>query len=117
MSVPAAFITVIVIWTTTPLAIKWGASELGPVTALLLRSFIGIAVGMAIVCLLRIEMPWNRKALTSYVAGATGFCSVSTAVASGGVVLTVKLTSCVGIASTKLCHCLAGRVWRKLLIQ
>lgn len=38
MSVPAAFIGVVLIWATTPLAIKWSSEEIGA------REFVGTAV-------------------------------------------------------------------------
>lgn len=73
MSVPAAFIVVTLVWATTPLAIQWGATELGATTALLTRSVIGLTVGLAVVWLRKIEMRWDKRSVISYFAGASGF--------------------------------------------
>lgn len=44
MSLPVAFASVILIWSTTPLAIKWSALGIGFSLAVLLRMLIGAFV-------------------------------------------------------------------------
>jgi len=70
MSVPAAYLAVIAIWSTTPLTIKWsseGSSFIAGVTA---RMLIGTIICLVLVKLLRIAMPWHRQAVQAYVAGS-----------------------------------------------
>lgn len=68
MSVPASFISVILIWSTTPLAIKWSAMDVGFSFAVLLRMAIGTLLCGALLVMLRIRFPLHRRALHSYLA-------------------------------------------------
>jgi len=70
MSVPLAFIGVILIWSTTPLAIKWsgeGSVFLFGVTA---RMVIGASICIVLLRLLNKPLPLNRLAIQVYLAGA-----------------------------------------------
>jgi len=60
-------------WATTPLAIQWGAMEMGGATALLFRSLIGLTLGCSILWARGIGLPRSRRALLSYAAGGSGF--------------------------------------------
>ena len=73
MSVAVAYAIVILVWATTPLGIQWSALELGPITALLIRTLGGLALGLSIIGVLRLPLPLSRRAWTSYVAGGLGF--------------------------------------------
>ncbi len=78
MSVPAAYIGVILIWTTTPLAIKWsgeGSHFLFGITA---RMAIGAVLGLILLRLLRIPLPWHRKARRTYLASGLGIYGAMT---------------------------------------
>ena len=68
MSLPAAFISVILIWSTTPLAIKWSALGIGASFAVLSRMMLGALLCVAVLALLRIRFPLHRKARLSYTA-------------------------------------------------
>jgi len=68
MSLPAAFISVILIWSTTPLAIKWSALGIGPSFAVFSRMVIGALLCVALLALLRVRFPLHRKARLSYAA-------------------------------------------------
>ena len=68
MSLPAAFVSVILIWSTTPLAIKWSALGAGFSFAVFARMAIGVVLCAALLMALRIRLPLHRKALHSYVA-------------------------------------------------
>ena len=68
MSLPAAFISVILIWSTTPLAIKWSALGIGPSFAVFSRMVIGALLCLALLALLRVRFPLHRKAWLSYTA-------------------------------------------------
>lgn len=68
MSLPAAFVSVILIWSTTPLAIKWSAIGVGFSFAVLSRMTIGALLCAALLVILRIRFPLHRKARLSYLA-------------------------------------------------
>ena len=68
MSLPVAFASVILIWSTTPLAIKWSALGLGPSFAVFSRMVIGALLCAALLALLRIRLPLHRRARLSYAA-------------------------------------------------
>jgi len=68
MSLPAAFVSVILIWSTTPLAIKWSSLGIGSSFAVLSRMVIGTLLCMILLAVLRIRFPMHRKARLSYLA-------------------------------------------------
>lgn len=68
MSLPVAFVSVILIWSTTPLAIKWSALGIGPSFAVFSRMVIGALLCAALLALLRVRFPLHRKARLSYAA-------------------------------------------------
>jgi drug/metabolite transporter (DMT)-like permease len=69
MSLPAAFVSVILIWSTTPLAIKWSALGIGFSFAVFSRMAIGALLCVALLVVFRIRFPLHRKARLAYVAG------------------------------------------------
>lgn len=60
-----AFIAVLIIWSTTPLAIQWSSSD-GPMTSAFLRMMIGMLFTLALLLLLRERLPTQRAALRVY---------------------------------------------------
>lgn len=78
MSVPAAYLTVILIWATTPLAIKWSAQGTSFAFAVATRMAIGFAVAAAIIAVWRIGLPLHRRARMSYLAGGVGMFGAMT---------------------------------------
>lgn len=66
MSVPFAYLTVILIWSTTPLGIAWSSETVSPTMAVLLRMVIAAVIGFIALKVLSIRLPLNRKALTLY---------------------------------------------------
>ena len=72
MSIPAAYLGVILIWTTTPLAIKWSAEGAGFFFGLTARMAIGALVGLALLALLRIPLPQHRAARLTYLCSGSG---------------------------------------------
>ena len=72
MSVPAAYIGVILIWSTTPLAIKWSGEGPGFLFGVTGRMLLGALVCLALIRLLRVAMPWHRDAGRTYVAAGIG---------------------------------------------
>lgn len=66
-----AFYIVILIWSTTPLAIKWSAEGAGFSFAVLARMALGLLICAALLALLRIRPPLHKRALHSYVASGS----------------------------------------------
>ncbi|MEN8214816.1 MAG: EamA family transporter [Pseudomonadota bacterium] len=69
MSVPAAYLGVIIIWSTTPLAIKW-SGETGFLFGVSGRMLLGALLCILIIALWRLEFPWHRAARRSYWAAS-----------------------------------------------
>jgi len=72
MSVPAAYIGVIVIWATTPLAIKWSGESVGFLFGVSARMLIGLVLASLLIWGLRRPWRWHRRALLAYTAVAMG---------------------------------------------
>ena len=66
MSIPAAFLGVIMIWSTTPLAIKW-SSHVGFLFSVSSRMLLGLLICSALMMLKRLRLPLNRQAIHTYV--------------------------------------------------
>ncbi|MDP1635057.1 MAG: DMT family transporter [Gallionellaceae bacterium] len=69
MSLPAAFVSVILIWSTTPLAIKWSALGIGFSFAVFSRMAVGMLLCGLVLAMFRIPFPLHRRALHAYLAG------------------------------------------------
>lgn len=93
MSVPGAYLVVIVIWATTPLAVKWSGEGLDPVPAAASRMLIAAAVGWLLLKWLRIPLPWHREALNSYLAAGLGIFGAMSLVYWGALYLPSGLIS------------------------
>jgi drug/metabolite transporter (DMT)-like permease len=78
MSVPAAYLTVVLIWSTTPLAIKWSAQGTGFAFAVASRMAIGLALAAAIIALWRVALPMHRRARAAYLIGGLGLFGAMT---------------------------------------
>lgn len=72
MSVPAAFAGVILIWSTTPIAIKWSGEGPGYLFGVTARMAIGLSVVLLLVALLRAELPWHPAARRTYASAGLG---------------------------------------------
>ncbi len=72
MSVPAAYMGIVLIWATTPLAIKWSNDGSDFLLAVSSRMSIGLALCLLLLVLFRVPMHWNREAVKSYAAGGLG---------------------------------------------
>lgn len=71
MRVIAAYLSVILLWSTTPLAIKWSGEGPGYLFGVTARMCIGLACVLPLLILLRQPLPLHRKARLVYLAGAT----------------------------------------------
>jgi len=65
-----AYISVILIWATTPLAIKWSGEGPGFLFGAAARMTVGIVCVFFVLGMLRQRLVWNRKALRVYLAVA-----------------------------------------------
>jgi drug/metabolite transporter (DMT)-like permease len=67
MSVPLAYIGVILIWSTTPLAIKWSGDEAGFLFGFVARIAVAMIVGLALVMLFRKKHALKKEAWPVYL--------------------------------------------------
>lgn len=72
MSIPAAYIAVILIWSTTPLAIQWSSLGAGFSFAVMARMAIGLVLAGVLLTVWRVGLPLHSKARMSYLAGGLG---------------------------------------------
>ena len=72
MSVPAAYLAVILIWSTTPLAVKWSSEGPGFLFGALGRMTLAAVLCVTLVAILRFGLPWHRDARRTYFSGALG---------------------------------------------
>ncbi len=69
MSITAAYLTVIVIWSTTPLAIQWSGRGVGYEFGVALRMVIGLIILLLVARLWRLPLGWDRQNTRVYLAG------------------------------------------------
>jgi drug/metabolite transporter (DMT)-like permease len=67
-----AYLSVILIWATTPLAIKWSSESVGFLFGITARMVLGMVVAYVIMIVLRQRMPWHRQAVYTYAAAGLG---------------------------------------------
>lgn len=77
-AVPPSYLGVILIWATTPLAIKWSAQGYDFSFAVFARMLIGMLLCLALLPLLRVALPRDRRSLIAYGgAGVTVFLAMA----------------------------------------
>ncbi len=69
MSIPFAFVSIILIWSTTPLAIKWSTLGIGYSFAVFSRMMIGVLLCVVLLAIFRMRIPLHRRALHAYLVG------------------------------------------------
>jgi len=69
MPVSAAYLIVVIIWSTTPLAIQWSGSTVGYEFGVALRMVIGLSVLLLITRLWHLPLPRDKQNLKIYIAG------------------------------------------------
>jgi len=72
MSVPLAYIGVIIIWSTTPLALVWSSEGVGFLFGVTSRMVIGAVLALVVAALLGAGMKWHRRAMQAYIAAGLG---------------------------------------------
>ena len=66
MNIPLAYLTVVLIWSTTPLGIIWSSETVNPIMAVLLRMLIALIIGTLFLVVMRIHLPRDKQALKLY---------------------------------------------------
>ena len=72
MPVSLAYICVIIIWSTTPLAMKWSTEGVGYMFGVTSRMAIGMVVALLICAMTGSKVPIHRRAVLTYLASGTG---------------------------------------------
>ena len=72
MSVPLAYLSIVLIWSTTPLAIQWSTQGAGYALAVFARMLIGVSVAALLMALWRIPLPFHARARRAYLSGGIG---------------------------------------------
>lgn len=80
MSVPAAYIGIILIWSTTPLAIQWSGDGVGYLFGITSRMILGVVVGLMVAGLFKVRLPWHAEACRTYLAAGLGLFFAMTSV-------------------------------------
>ncbi len=65
-----AYLLMIIIWSTTPLAIKWSSQGIDFVTGVSVRMFIGASLALTLALILYRRIPMHKKARQVYLASA-----------------------------------------------
>lgn len=80
MSVPAAYLGIILIWSTTPLAVQWSTQGTGFAFAVFARMALGLALAALLLAVWRVGFPLHARARRSYLAGGLGLFGAMTLV-------------------------------------
>jgi len=72
MKLIVAYLLVVLIWSTTPIAIQFSQNELDFFTAVSLRMWISAVLSLPLVWLMRQRLQFNSRALQSYLGGSLG---------------------------------------------
>lgn len=80
MTTRLAYIGVILIWATTPLAIQWSGEGVGFRFGVTARMLIGIIATLLVLVIMKADLPRNRKAIKTYLAGGLGIFSAMSCV-------------------------------------
>lgn len=72
MSTPLAYFAVVVIWSTTPLALKWSVETGTSTGSLFARIALATVIGLLYLQAIKRPVRWNRAAVQSYVIAAIG---------------------------------------------
>lgn len=95
MSVPAAFIGVIIVWSTTPLMIKWSSEGTGYLFGVSSRMLLGAMVSTLLLLALARKVSWHAKAVKTYLAAGLGIYGAMSAVYWGAQFIPSGLVSVV----------------------
>jgi drug/metabolite transporter (DMT)-like permease len=80
MSVPAAYLGIVLIWSTTPLAIKWSGEGVGYLFGVTGRMVIGVVLALLVLLMMGKRLVWHKRARQTYLAAGLGIFIAMTAV-------------------------------------
>ena len=80
MNVPTAFAGVVLIWATTPLAIKWSSEGAGFLFGVTSRMLLGVFVCLLLLALTGRRLRWHAPARRTYLAAGLGLWGAMTSV-------------------------------------
>ncbi|MCG8672602.1 MAG: DMT family transporter [Pseudomonadales bacterium] len=72
MPVLLAYAIVVIVWSTTPLGLKWSGEGISPVMGAFARIALAAAGGWVIVKVMRLSIPLNKSAVKTYLYGNIG---------------------------------------------
>lgn len=72
MSVPAAFVGVMLIWASTPLAVQWSGQEAGFLFGVTARMALAAVLIGLLLMPLKVRLPWHRRARRVYLTSGVG---------------------------------------------
>ncbi|MCG6869637.1 MAG: DMT family transporter [Gammaproteobacteria bacterium] len=110
MQVSAAYIGVVLIWSTTPLAIKWSGEGTGFLFGVSARMTLSLVLCLALMAILRRRLPWRPDALMTYGAATLGIFGAMMTVYWGAQFIASGLVSVVFGLSPLLVSVL-GALW------
>jgi drug/metabolite transporter (DMT)-like permease len=70
--IQASYLAVMVIWSTTPLAIQWSSKDISYLFGVTARMTIGLGVSLLLLRVLGLTMQWHRQARLTYLAAGLG---------------------------------------------
>ncbi|GAA5213777.1 DMT family transporter [Corallincola platygyrae] len=76
MSVQAAYLGIVLLWATTPLAISWSGEDSGFLFGVTARLTLAAITALVVQQVIRFRLPWTAAARKSYLAAGIG-CYVS----------------------------------------
>lgn len=80
MPIPAAYLLVVAIWSTTPLAIKWSTDGVSFLFGVTSRMCVGVILAALLCAIFRIGLPLHHRASMTYLVSGIGvFCAMSPA--------------------------------------
>jgi len=78
VSVPIAYLAVILIWSTTPLGIQWSGNDVGFQFGVAARMVVGLIALLILLRVMKIVFPWHQKARRLYlINGLTIYIAMS----------------------------------------
>ncbi len=72
MSIAMAYITVILVWTTTPLGVTWSTETIDPTVAALVRMAMAGAIGWLLLRAMGKSVCWSKPAIKKYLCADIG---------------------------------------------
>ncbi|KPK11078.1 MAG: multidrug DMT transporter [Acidithiobacillales bacterium SG8_45] len=72
MAVPAAYLAVVILWSTTPLAVKWSGEGPGFLFGVTSRMLLGTVLTLLLLAALRVRVPWHKQAIQTYLFSSLG---------------------------------------------